>query len=199
MRRRAVTRIGAAIALAVIGSVLVGCGGGSEGATGQGFVAGDGSIVLLDPMQRRPAPDIEGQTLGGGRLALASLRGDVVVINVWASWCAPCRAEAPDLQDVYAEYGDRGLSMVGLVTRDQRAAAEAFVRSFGLTYPSIIDTDAALQLQFGYDTLPPQAIPSTLVIDAQGRVAGRVLGPVSAATLRGLVEPLLAERDSDPP
>jgi peroxiredoxin len=85
--------------------------------------------------------------------------------------------------------------MVGLVTRDQQAAAEAFVRTFGLTYPSIIDTDAALQMRFGYDTLPPQAIPTTLVLDAQGRVAARVLGPVSAATLRGLVEPLLAERD----
>lgn len=191
MSRRAAASLLVAAVLA-----LTGCGGGSsDSAAGQGFVAGDGSIVLLDAAQRKEAPDISGRTLTGTELSLGSMRGDVVVINVWASWCAPCRAEAPDLQEVYEQYDDRGLRMVGLVTRDQQAAAEAFVRTFGLTYPSIIDTDAALQMQFGYDTLPPQAIPTTLVLDAQGRVAGRVLGPVSAATLRGLVEPLLAERD----
>jgi thiol-disulfide isomerase/thioredoxin len=189
-------RLAAASLLVAAVLALAGCGGGgSDGAAGQGFVAGDGSIVLLDAAQRRAAPEISGRTLTGAELSLGSMRGDVVVLNVWASWCAPCRAEAPDLQEVYEQYDDQGLRMVGLVTRDQQAAAEAFVRTFGLTYPSIIDTDAALQMRFGYDTLPPQAIPTTLVLDAQGRVAARVLGPVSAATLRGLVEPLLAERD----
>lgn len=184
----------AALLVSLVALTATACstGGGSE--AGQGFIAGDGSIVLLDPAQRQPAPDISGLTLDGTELSLASLRGDVVALNVWASWCAPCRAEAPDLQKVYAEYADQGFSMVGLNTRDGDAAARAFEKTFAITYPSIIDRDAQLQLQFGAEALPLQSIPSTLFIDAQGRIAARVLGPASEATLRGLIEPLLAER-----
>lgn len=191
MRRFVTLVLGAVLALTVAA-----CGADSESTTGQGFVAGDGSIVLLDPSARRPAPEIAGVTLDGKQLSLQELRGQVIALNVWASWCGPCRAEAPDLEAVHREYQDRGFSMVGLVTRDGDAAAQAFVRNYGLTYPSIIDRYAELQLRFDYDTLPPQSIPSTLLIDAEGRVAARVLGPVSAATLRGLIDPLLAERSA---
>jgi len=169
---------------------LAACGGAADADPGTGFVAGDGSIVLLAPDDRVSAPDLEGQTLDGAAFRLADYRGKVVVLNVWASWCAPCRAEAPVLEEAWIDLQDKGVQFVGLDTRDTIAAAQAFVDNYGITYPNVVDTDGQLQLLFG-DSLPPQAIPSTLVIDPQGRVAGRILGRVSESTLLGLIEPLL--------
>ncbi len=111
-------------------------------------------------------------------------------MNVWASWCAPCRAEAPTLAEVSTQLAPKGVSFVGIDTRDSTPTAKSFVQKFGLTYPNIVDPDGQVQLLFG-DSLPPQAIPSTVIIDREGRVAARALGRVDAATLRGLVEPLL--------
>lgn len=174
--------------------VLSACGGGASSgeSPGQGFIAGDGSIVLLDPSQRAAAPDFTATTLTGEQFTLAAHRGEVVALNVWASWCGPCRAEAPALEEVWTANRAKGFLMVGLDTRDSLTAAQAFVSNFGLTYPSVLDTDGQIQLLFA-DSLPPQAIPSTLIIDRQGRVAARVLGPASEATLQGLIDPLLAE------
>jgi thiol-disulfide isomerase/thioredoxin len=155
-----------------------------------GFVAGDGSIVLLPETDRLPAPDLVGTTLDGGTFRLADHRGEVVVLNVWASWCAPCRAEAPTLAALSSEFEDQGVQFVGLDTRDSDATARSFVERFGIEYPNVIDSDGRLQLLFG-DSLPPQAIPSTIVIDPQGRVAARALGKVSESSLRGMIEPLL--------
>ena len=92
-----------------------------------------------------------------------------MVLNVWASWCAPCRAEAPALAEVYEETDRDEVEFVGLATRDSEATAAAFVRKNGLDYPHILDTDGSLQLLFR-DTLPPQAIPSTIVICHGGSV-----------------------------
>lgn len=181
---------------AVAAVLLTGCGGAANGETGTegslGFVAGDGSIVLLDPQDRTDAPVAAGPLLSGGELSTADLRGSVVVLNVWASWCAPCRAESPDLQAVWDATRDGGVQFVGINTRDSEAAAAAFVGNYGLTYPHLLDPDGRTQLLFR-DSLPPQAIPSTLVLDKQGRVAGRVLGAASQSQLLGLIEPLTAE------
>ena len=152
-----------------------------------GFVAGDGSITVLEPDQRQPAPAISGTLLDGGSLDLAEFAGQVIVLNVWASWCAPCRAEAPVLEAVWQEVAGAGVQFVGLDTRDSAAAAQAFVDRFGITYPNIVDESGLLQLAFR-QTLPPQAIPSTVVIDAQGRVAARMLGKVSEASLRAVID-----------
>ena len=141
----------------VLALALAGCGASSADQSGTSFVAGDGSIVLLDPAERRPAPDISGATLEGGTWSLADARGEVVVLNVWASWCAPCRAEAPVLQSLWEEFQGQGVEFVGLDTRDAVAPATAFVERYGITYPNIIDTSGEIQLLFG-DTLPPQAI-----------------------------------------
>lgn len=190
--------------LAALTLTLSACGDASSGAAGAGgsgadsagsqtgFVAGDGSIIVLDPADRAQAPAIDGPTLEGGAYDTADHLGEVQVLNVWASWCAPCRAEAPDLVTVAGEYADRGVQFVGLNTRDSQTAALAFVERFGITYPNLIDRDGRLQLAFR-DTLPPQAIPSTLVLDRQGRVAARVLGIVSASSLRGVLDTVLAE------
>jgi thiol-disulfide isomerase/thioredoxin len=184
------------VGLAVASLMLGGCGATADRATGSGgaqaFVAGDGSIVTLPAADRRPAPDLNGTTLDDKPFSLAQQRGHVVVLNVWASWCAPCRSEAPALAQVSAD--DSDIRFVGLVTRDSVTSARAFVDRSHVDYPHVIDSDGRLQLLF-HDTLPPQAIPSTLVIDKQGRVAARVLGEVTAPTLRSLIGPLAAEAD----
>lgn len=163
--------------------------------TEAGFVSGDGSVTILDPDQRQLAPDAVGLDLDGEPLALSDYAGEVVVFNVWASWCAPCRAEAGALEEVALQFDGKGVQFIGLNTRDSRSAAQAFIRNFGVTYPSLVDTDGRIQLLFN-DSLPPQAIPSTIVIDQQGRVAARALGTVTAATLRAMIEPLLDESET---
>lgn len=188
---------GALIAVALL---VAGCGGSAEAEAGSvpeaGYVAGDGSIVLVPPSERVAAPDVVGPTLDGETFRLADHRGDVVVLNVWASWCAPCRAEAPTLAALSEELQAQGVTFVGLDTRDSDASARAFIDRFGIDYANVIDRDGQLQLLFS-DTLPPQAIPSTLVIDREGRVAGRVLGKASESALRGMIEPILAESEPD--
>ncbi len=179
--------------LVVVLLALAGCGSDAAAQSeGTGFVAGDGSVVELAPADRAPAPSFAGTTLDGTTLGSEDLRGRVAVLNVWASWCAPCRAEAPALQRLWTEFEDRGVAFVGLDTRDSDAAARAFVDRFGITYPNVIDRDGAIQLLFR-DSLPPQAIPSTLVLDRQGRVAARFLGIVEESTLGSVVESLLDE------
>jgi peroxiredoxin len=191
-----------AAALVAVGALLAGCGSeqvsagdrvdaGAQGVSEQGYVSGDGTITIVPAADRTPAPALSGPTLEGGQFSLADHLGEVVVMNVWASWCAPCRAEAEDLQAVWAQVEGDGVQFVGLNTRDSPAAATAFVDRFGITYPNVVDKDATLQLLF-HESLPPAAIPSTLVIDAQGRVAARAIGPVDRSQLLGLIEPLQA-------
>jgi len=159
---------------------------------GQGFVSGGGTATVIEPDDRRQAPDIQGVTLQGDPLSLSDFGGDVVVLNVWGSWCAPCRAEAPTLREVANDNRKAGVSFVGLNTRDRDASALAFERRFDISYPSLVDTDGQLQLEFK-DTLPPLATPSTLVIDREGRVAARVLGETTYSQLSGLVDGVVAE------
>lgn len=155
-----------------------------------GFVAGDGSSVILPADQRQPAPVLTGTDLAGEAVDTATWKGNPGVINVWASWCGPCRAEAPELVAVHKKNPD--VEFLGLDTRDTDAAARSFVEKFGITYPNLPDPDGQLVLQFS-DSLPPQAIPSTLLIDSQGRVAGRFLGAVEAGELDAALQTLQAE------
>jgi len=181
-RSRALPVIAAGIALLA----LTACGS-KEPAVGSGFVAGDGSLVVIDQSQRQSAPDITGTTLDGKPFSLAALRGKITVLNVWASWCSPCRAEAPVLEKVWQQQQGKDVQFIGLDTRDSDTSALTFIKKFGITYPNVIDRDGALQLRFS-GTLPPQAIPSTLVVDANGKVAARALGKVSESTLLGMIE-----------
>ena len=170
---------------AVLALALAGCGAPTTG-TG-GFVTGDGSITVVDADARRPAPAIAGTTLDGASWSSEFAAGKVIVYNVWGSWCPPCRAEAPALQSAAEATADRAV-FVGLNTRDlDPAPARAFVRDAGLTYPSLFDPAGSLLLGFAGD-LPPSAIPSTLIVDAEGRVAARVLGATTESTLVGLID-----------
>ena len=189
--RRSPTFVLVLISALIIG--LAGCSADPE--TDTGFVSGDGSVTVLNPDAREVAPILVGQDLDGQEISTADFPGEILVLNVWASWCAPCRAEAPALEEVAEEFNGQGVQLIGLNTRDSKASANNFVRKYQVSFPSIVDTDGRLQLQFR-ETLPPQAIPSTIVIDQSGRVAARALGAVEASTLSAIIDQLLLE-DSD--
>lgn len=144
-------------------------------------------LTLYPDEQGILLPAIEGRTLAGETLSLQDLRGHVVVINVWGSWCAPCRAEAPDLAAISKETAPRGVRFVGIDTRDNPAAGRAFERNYGTSYPSYDDQNGLVLAQFT-GIIPVSAVPSTLVADRDGVIRARVVGRVDATTLRGLIE-----------
>ncbi len=154
-------------------------------ATDSGYVSagGGGSPVTLIPPDKRPtAPILAGTTIDGGTFSTAEAADKVIVLNVWGSWCAPCRKEAADLQAASVETAAVA-RFVGINTRDpDPAQAKAFNRSFGVTYPSLYDPagEQVLKLQ---GQVPPNGIPSTLVIDQQGRIAARIIGETTKLTL----------------
>jgi thiol-disulfide isomerase/thioredoxin len=190
-----VTRTVATLIVSVV--VVTACSDGqvqrSDSAGQTRYVEGSGVVTIVPPEERQAAPAFSGPLLSGdGEFDLADAKGDVVVLNVWASWCPPCRSEAPALQAVSDELADQNVQFVGVNVRDNRTDARAFEQEFGLTYPSVVDTTGALLLAFR-NTLPPSAIPSTLVIDREGRLAARVLDEVTETSLGDLVADIVAE------
>lgn len=176
--------------------MVAGCTGGAAGdgsGGGQGFVSGDGSAQVISQGDRIELGEVSGTTLEGESLSMDDFAGDVIVMNVWGSWCAPCRAEAPALQQVSTDFQKKGVQFVGINTRDQEAAAIAFEKNFGITYPSLVDKSGELQLAFR-DSLPANSIPATLVIDRDGQVAARVLGATTYSQLTDLVDQVASER-----
>jgi thiol-disulfide isomerase/thioredoxin len=169
-------------------ALLAACGGVGNRGTTDGFVSGDGSITRVDADDRKPAPVLEGEGLDGRPLSTADFAGKTIVVNLWGPWCAPCRAEAPALDQVAEEYKDKDVQFVGMLTRTKNpATAIAFNRKFGVTYPSFTDQGGTLELKFN-DSLPTTAIPTTWIIDAEGRVAARIIDKVSASTLANLID-----------
>jgi len=171
---------------------LSACSTSGDNATGNnGYVSGDGTITVIDPADREQAPTLEGDKLGGGTLDTADYAGKTIVLNVWGSWCGECRAEAEGLVQASKELAaktENQVAFVGLNTRDpSEAPALSYVREFDVPYPSLVDQDSKLLLNF-YGIISPSAIPSTLVIDAEGRLAAVVSGPTTADTLVDLVE-----------
>jgi len=135
-----------------------------------------------------PAPDFELPLLGeDGSLRLSDLRGDIVVLNFWASWCSPCRLEAPDLQAVWQEYRGRGVRFLGVDETDDEFAAQGFIREFAITYPSVFDPSGSLADDYGFIGLP-----ATYVIDGQGRIVYRFQGFIDGRILRSSLDAVLA-------
>ncbi|GAA4104199.1 TlpA family protein disulfide reductase [Nonomuraea soli] len=179
----------ASLAFALLAVVATGCAAGQDGQPQAGdtrFVAGDGKMTIFEAADRKPAPAIEGPTLDGGTASLKALQGKVVVLNFWASWCNPCRAEAPILKDVAAKTKASGVEFLGIDFKDSKAEALAFEKSEQPGYPSLFDQPGRLALAF-QGTIPPAAIPSTLIIDEQGRIAARALGAVKYTDLMNAV------------
>ena len=181
-----------AASVVVLAACTPGNAGTPVGQTGQNYVAGNGTVTEVAPADREAPVDLTGTTLDGDPLDLAALRGKVVVVNVWGSWCPPCRKEAPVLKAVSDDVIGADVAFVGIDTRDSDAAARAFVENVGLSYPNVVDPDGVLLLAFK-GALNPNAIPSTLILDREGRVAARVVGEVTEGTLRAVIEPVVAE------
>ena len=171
------------IALAI---ALTGCGGGGSSSAEESFVSGDGATTFIKIADRKIAPAITGLTLSGANYTYT--KDKVAVVNVWASWCSPCRAEAPILASLANKY--LNVAFIGILTRDNPATAEAFERRFRIPYPTIID-DSILSGFKG--SLPANAIPSTVILDKNGRVAARISGVVTVASLSELIERVSAE------
>lgn len=161
----------------------------------KGYISGDGTVTEIPVADRGEPISFSGTDESGAAFDSAALAGQVTVVNFWYASCAPCRAEAADLQAVNEEYADKGVTFVGINVRDQSPQAVAFNEKYGITYPSIMDTDGTTQLAFS-TTVPPNAVPTTLVLDAQGRVASRILGQLQdESILSTLVGDTLAEAE----
>lgn len=180
-------RVAAPLVVAVLGAGLAGCGESSGGGD-----AGGGTITLVPEGKRQQAVELRGTTLEGTPLDVASFRGKVVVLNVWGSWCPPCRKEAPDLQAAYTQLRPKSVEFVGIDTNDKdKAQALAFQRTFGVTYPSLADDGGAALLALR-GAVAANAVPTTLVLDRQGRIAARISSATTKATLVGVVEDVLS-------
>jgi len=170
----------------ILSAALTSCSGGGSSNSEESYVSGDGSVTFVNPTDRIDAPVLAGMTLSGSNYTQAS--GKVTVVNVWASWCSPCRAEIPTLIALSKKYNE--VAFIGVLTRDMPPAAEAFARRFAIPYPTLIDDSVLLGFR---DSLPANAIPSTAVIDRNGKVAGRILGEVTVASLSKLIERVSSE------
>ncbi|MFZ3499535.1 TlpA family protein disulfide reductase [Streptomyces sp. 5.8] len=181
---------------------LTACGdenGGSKssGSAGGNYVTGTSGISTVARGERVDAPKLDGETVDGGTLDTTTLKGKVVVLNVWGSWCPPCRAEAPSFAKVAKEMEEAGqpVAFVGINTRDNtKQNAASFEETYGITYPSLFDPNGKLMLRFPKGTLNPNAIPSTIVLDKDGKIASRTLAAVSETKLRSMIDPLLTEK-----
>lgn len=178
MRRR--------FALLLLLPALAACNSAIEGTQYEG---GDANYVLWDEADRSAPVDAVGTTFSGEEIELAELRGQVVLINTWYAACPPCRAEAADLNAIAEDYeGD--IVVIGVNTRDNRATAEAFERSFDTPYQSIEGKNGSFIAGLE-GAVPLQAVPTTLILDAEGRPAARFIGQIDPQIVRGMIDDTL--------
>ncbi len=197
MMRELRARRFAAPTLAVLVALLAGCSTGSDAVDVSNggefrFVAGTPDGEVIDENERASAPAFTGELLDGSDFDSSSLSGDIVVINFWGSWCAPCRVETPEFQQVYADVSGDDVSFLGINVRDDRQLAQAFLDDNAITYPSVFDPRSEIALAFR--DYPANAIPSTIVLDRDGRVAAVYVAVVDGDELRRVIETLDGEQ-----
>jgi thiol-disulfide isomerase/thioredoxin len=182
---------------AVVGAlVLTGCATGTDAVDVNNggefrFVQGTPAGEVIPPDERASAPGFSGTLLDGREFDSGELDGGVAVLNFWGSWCAPCRVESPQFQEVYAEVRDQGVQFLGVNVKDTDQLARAFEDSFGIEFPSLDDPRGEVALAFR--DYPANAIPSTIVLDRDGRVAAVYTGEVAQYDLRAVLDRLMAE------
>lgn len=199
MRRRAA----AALAIPLLGAlVLTGCSGGGndlakqwQESSDKGYVSGDGTSLSIPKAERTDPVEFSGETDGSKIYGSEDTLGFVTVVNFWYAGCAPCRAEAPDLEAAYAEFADKDVKFIGVNTRDQVAQAQQFAEQFNIEYPSIMDNAGGRAVLRAFaGQVPLNAVPTTLVLDTEGRVAHKVVGQLAGESqLRTLIDETLAE------
>jgi peroxiredoxin len=186
------------LVIALTGAVLLvsGCATGKDAVDVNNggefrFVAGTPAGEVIPVKDRQNAPDFGGTLLDGSKFASSQLSGDIAVLNFWGSWCPPCRVETPEFQQVYTDVQGDGVRFVGINVKDDEQLADAFVQSKGITFPSLYDPRGEVSLAFR--DYPPNAIPSTIVLDREGRVAAVYTGQVEVADLRTVLDRVVKE------
>ena len=178
--------------------LLAGCATGTDAVARGGtfeFVSPGGKtdIVYDPPASRGTVGDVSGESLTepGTTVSLARYAGQVVVLNIWGSWCGPCRSEAADLVRVAEATASHGVQVIGINVRDSRAAGGDFARDFGLTYPSIFDPPG--RTLFALKGIPRSVVPLTIVLDRHHRVAAVFLHAVHVQDLQPVVQRIATE------
>lgn len=167
-----------------------------QNGTNQNYISGDGSLTVIAEGDRADPVEFAGETDAGESVSSDDYAGEVLVINFWYAACPPCRLEAPDLQALAQKFEGEGASFLGVNVRDQAENAHSFAEKWGISYPSVIDANDGNMLYAFAGTVAPNAVPTTLVIDKQGRVAARFLGLISEpSTLEAIITDTIAEAD----
>ncbi|MDM7890931.1 TlpA family protein disulfide reductase [Curtobacterium caseinilyticum] len=185
------TRIAATAATVVIAALaLAGCSSSNDdlsrqygSGTTQNYISGTGAVTEVAADKRADPVDFTTKDTNGDTVSAKALRGKVVVLNFWYAGCPPCRAEAKYLNQVHDQYADDDVAFVGVNVRDEEGTAAAFERTFGVDYPTVLDArDGTVQLALS-GQIAPNAVPATIVLDKQGRVAARVLGAIDGKSI----------------
>jgi thiol-disulfide isomerase/thioredoxin len=196
---RRLPRVLALLAVPVLAASLAACGSDPNSIAAQakdgsrkGYISQDGAVEVIAPGDRGKPVGLAGSLLDGKPWALPDAGGDVVVLNVWASWCGPCRTEAPELEKSWqaAQQAGKPVTFMGINIRDNTSSAITSAKQWGITFPSLADPSGVLILNLQGKVSAP---PTTLVLDKTGRIAARVNGEVKASTLTGLVDDVLAK------
>ncbi|MGC0145090.1 MULTISPECIES: TlpA family protein disulfide reductase [unclassified Pseudactinotalea] len=169
-----------------------GSGDAASDVAGAGYVAGDGSVETWAAADRGAAVDLSGVSYDSEDIDLADLRGQVVVVNFWYANCPPCRKEAPDLAELSEQYEPDGVRFLGVNHIDAPGTAQAFERRFAIPYPSLHDSESA-GVAAMQGVVPLRAMPTTVVLDREGRVAARILGLAERSVLSTLIAETLEE------
>ncbi|MEV7932244.1 TlpA disulfide reductase family protein [Curtobacterium sp. NPDC089185] len=185
------TRFATLAATAVIAALaLAGCSSSNDklseqygSGTTQNYISGTGAVTEVAVDKRTDPVDFTTKDTDGDTVSAKALRGKVVVLNFWYAGCPPCRAEAKYLNQVHDEHADDDVAFVGVNVRDEEGTAAAFERTFGVDYPTVLDArDGTVQLALS-GQIAPNAVPATIVLDKQGRVAARVLGAIDGKSI----------------
>lgn len=204
MARKTVSRAvmcAISVGLALSGLALAGCSRTEnlDLGTGTGQSGQARPFKSIPVGKRAAAPDFAGSTVDDDPLRLSDYRGEIVVVNAWATWCGPCRAESPELERTYQKFKGQGVRVLGISADATRKNARAFQREFGLSYPSLHDPGGKQFLELPAGLVNPQFLPFTLFVDRQGRIAGAVQAPVDEKELRTILTPLLKETSPGTP
>ena len=162
------------------------------------FTSADGTVTEVAPANRGDAIAFDSNdTTDGSTIRAEDYRGSVVVVNFWYAACPPCRLEAPDLADLATVYADKGVRFLGVNVYDNTSGAKSFEKTFGIPYPSVLDADTgAVRLAFAND-LPPSGVPTTIIVDRDGRVAARLLGYIyDRSMFEDMLDSVVAEATS---